>query len=183
MAKLVMYTITILSTLTACSGAGGGGVSGQSAGKLNIQSVITISPNLSTTYNASCLYEYGNVVYLVNGNGSGGGYKLDLSTGKVNSTSGLPQINLANGDKCLPNYGQLTWINTNNPYTINIYDPDTLKTSVANLSQAGIAGDDILHSSFNSSNSSVYANNNFLGDGSLAVSDFDFNRQFNVFKS
>ena len=171
-----LFTVILAATLTACGSGGGGGLSGGSGGgggstSLNIQSVGTISP-LNTTYSPSCIYEYGNIVSIVNANGSGTGYNLNLSSGQVSQVTGLPQVNLANGDQCLSNYQQLTWINYGSPYVVNVFDPDKKQTVAVNLGQSGVSGSDIAKSSFSLATTVIFANNNFLNNGSFGFSNF-----------
>ena len=150
--------------LTACGSGGGsssGGFSSSDSSGLSIKSIATISANLSSSYNPACIYEIGNTVNLINANGSGTGLSLSLVSGQVSAVSGLPSINLANGDKCLANYQQLTWINSANPLVVNLFDPMTNTTTSANLAGAGISGSDIDKASFDVSGTSVYSNNSF----------------------
>ena len=173
--KQILIVSTALG-LAAC-GSGGGGPSGDSGGgggsnNLNIQSIATISSMFNPTYNPSCLYAYGNSVILINGDDSGSGYSLNLSSGQVSQVSGLSTVNLANGDQCLSNYQQLTWVNSSNPFTVNVFDPDKKQTRSVDLSQAGIATSDIYKTSFSLAETVLFTNNNFLNNGSFGFSSF-----------
>lgn len=171
----IMLTIILVASLTACVGGGssssdsdgGGGNSG-----LNIQSIATIGSILNSKYNPSCIYAYGNLVYLINGDNSGTGYTFNTSTGQVASAALLPKIDLDNGDQCLPNYQQLTWINSSNPYVINVFNPDTNNTTSIDLRNTGILAAEIAKTSFNLSSSTLYANNNFQNNESFSFSWF-----------
>ena len=168
----------LAASLTACGGGGGGSSDnngGGGNGGLSIQSIATISPSLNSQYSPTCIYYYGYSVYLVKGDGSGTGYALNTSSSQASEVSGLPQINFANGDQCLPNYQELTWINSSNPYVVNIFNPDTKTTTAADLSNTGLLGSDISRTSFNLSGDSttLYANNNFLNNGSFNFTRFD----------
>lgn len=173
--KLNYLFLLIATSLTACGsgsssgGTGGGGGDGSDT-SLNVQSVVTISSTLNSTYNASCLYEYGNVVFIINADGSGSGYSLNLANGETAQVNGLPQINQANDDQCLSNYQQLTWINSSNPYIVNVYDPDRKQTVSSNLIQSGISASDIFKTSFNLSGTTLYASSLF--NGSFGFSKF-----------
>ncbi len=157
--KLSYFLSSIL--LTACGSGGGSSESGSNDGSLSIKSIATISPSLSSSYNPACIYEVGGSVNLVSADGSGTGLSLNLSSGQVSSVSGLPSINLANGDKCLANYQQLTWINSASPMVVKLFDPMTNKTTSANLAGAGISGSDIDKASFDISETFVYSNGSF----------------------
>ena len=179
--KLNLLFATILAaSLTACN-SGGGGSSGGGDGTggggsdLNLQSVATIR-GLNGSFNPSCIYSYGTLVYLVKGDGSGTGLQLDTTTGQVTQTSGLSSINLSNGDQCLPNYQQLVWVNSGSPSVVNLFDPSQRQTVSVNLSQTGISGSDITKSGFSlagsSTNPTIYANTNFLNNGTFGFSSF-----------
>jgi hypothetical protein len=181
--KLKQLAITIgaclaASTLTACGSGGSNSIDGSKSGggdgSFNIQPVVVLSSILNATYTATCIYNYGNTTYLVNGDGSGTGVGLNLGTGQVSSLSNLAKINIANGDVCLSNFGQLTWTNKNSPYTINIFDPDSNKTEAIDLSHAGISGSTLstLSYDYDLGSDQLYANSTFLDDGYVGFSKF-----------
>jgi hypothetical protein len=162
--------------LTACGGSGGSSGNGGGGGGsdlLNIKSIATLS-GLNTTYSPSCIYLAGtNNVYLVNGDGSGTGYNLNTSTGAIIQASGLPQINIANGDRCLNNYQTFTWVNEANPYLVHIYNPNDNTTVTADLSQAGIIGSLVSNNvSFAYVSGTLTANSNFSGNNQIQFSQF-----------
>ncbi len=166
--KIKLLWVSLLSiSLAACgSGSSSGGTRGD-GGKdtdINIKSVAIVSSALNSKYSPSCLYEYGNDVFIINADGSGSGYSLNLANGQTALiNNGLPQINLANGDRCLSSYQQLTWINSSSPYVVNVYDPDRGQTISSDLSKSGIDGASIFKTSFDLSGSTLYANSFFNG--------------------
>ena len=175
--QIIFLGITL--GLTACGGGGGGssgnsgGSGGGGSGSLSITSLATLG-GLTTTYNPSCIYLAGtNNVYLVNGDGSGNGYNLNLSSGSVIQVSGLPQVNIANGDRCLNNYQTFTWVNEANPYLVHIYNPNDNTNVVADLSQSGITGSLVANNiSFSYKSGTLTANSGFNGNNQIQFSQF-----------
>lgn len=171
--------ITALSSIIVACGSGGSsgniGGGGNSTPSSGISSLASIDSMLNTQYTASCIYKYGNEVILVKGDNSGTGIGIDVTTGNITKQTGLPQINLANGDACLPNFYQLTWVNTKTPTTVNVFDPMIQNTNTIDLSQTGISGSNITSTSFDwdSTSNSLFANNTFLNDGYLGFSSFN----------
>ncbi len=178
--KYINYLLvtTLSSLIVAC---GTGGSSGNSGGGGNptpsssINALTSIDSMLNTQYTANCIYKYGNEVILVNGDNSGTGAGIDITTDNITKQTGLPKINIAIGDACLPNFYQLTWINTKTPTTLNVFDPMTQKTNIIDLSQTGLAGSSITATSFDwdSASNSVFANNTFLNNGYFGFSSFN----------
>lgn len=171
---ILVSTLTVL--LTACSGVGSDSFNDGGGGdnSLNIQSIATISSSLNSDYYSNCIYYSGYSINLVKIDGSGNGYALNTSNGRVTPVSRLPSINLANGDQCLTNYQSLTWVNSANPYIVNIYNAGANTTTAVDLSNAGLLGSEILSTSFvlSGSGSTLYANNNFLNNDTFGFTSF-----------
>ena len=176
---IALSTLASISILTSCGGGGsgssssGGGTSGD--GSLNIQPVSTLGA-LDAKYNSMCVFSYANTdTTLVKTDGSGTGITIKTTTGQITNVTGLPQINISNGDACLPNFAQLVWYNTANPTTVNIYDPSTKQTTSADFSSTpSISGYNIQASSFmyDPTDAAIYANSNFKNDGYTGFSRF-----------
>lgn len=178
---------TLSSIIVACGTGGSVGNSGgdNSTPSSGINSLASIDSMLNTQYINTCIYKYGNEVILVKGDNSGKGVGIDVTTGNITQQTGLPKINIANGDACLANFYQLTWINTKTPTTLNVFDPMVQKTNITDLSQTGIAGSNIALSSFDwdSSSNSLFANNTFLNDGYVGFSLFNLTSPITTYQN
>ncbi len=174
----LLLVTTLSSLIVACgvgSSSGNSGDSSNPAHSSGINSLTSIDSMLNTKYTANCIYKYGNEVILVNGDGGGTGVGIDVTTGNITNQTGLPKINITNGDACLPNFYQLTWLNTKTPTTFNVFDPMIQSTNTVDLSQTGITGSSITTTSFDwdSASNSLFANNTFLNNGYFGFSSFN----------
>lgn len=193
MKKSLLSTLILSISLVACNGGSGGssgtggnggsGSGGNGNGSNTNNSTITklqvLSPNAGSTYSNTCIFNNNVTTTLINGDGSGNGYSININTGTISPVSNFPKINITS-DVCLDNFMELTWYNKSDKTTLNVLmNQGNNVNKTVNLTGTGITGSDMDIASFNvfGDGSGIIANNTFqlqanFGFSSLNMTNF-----------